>query len=79
MYFFGRFGLISFLIGLAICIYLVVEWFIGVAIGTRPLLTLGILLVILGAMFVSIGLIGDLIVDRSYRKNYTEYHIKEKK
>lgn len=79
MYFFGRIGLVSFLIGLAICIYLLVEWLSGIPIGTRPLLNLGVLLIILGALFVSIGLIGDLIVDKSYRKNYTEYHIKEKK
>lgn len=78
MYFFGRIGLVSFIIGLGICIYLLVEWFHGIAIGTRPLLNLGVLLIILGALFVSIGLIGDLIVDKSYRKSYTEYHIKEK-
>ncbi len=78
MYFFGRIGLVSFLIGLAICIYLLVEWFNGIAIGTRPLLNLGVLLIILGALFVSIGLIGDLIVEKTFRKNYTEYHIKEK-
>lgn len=78
MHFFGRIGLISFLLGFAICVYLVIEWFNGISIGTRPLLNLGILLIILGTLFVCIGLIGNLVVDKSYRQNYSEYHIKEK-
>ncbi len=77
MHFFGRIGLISFLLGFAVCILLLIEWFKGIPIGTRPLLSLGILLIILGALFVCIGLIGNLVVDRSFRQNYSENHIKE--
>lgn len=79
MYFFGRIGLISFFIGLLICLVLTVEWFMGGKIGTRPLLQLGIMLILLGVQFFSIGLIGDMLVDATYRSRYTEDYIKEKR
>jgi len=78
MYFFGRIGLGSFLIGFLICLLLTVEWFLGYTIGSRPLLILGVLLIILGIQFISIGLIGDMLVDATYSKRYDESHIKEK-
>lgn len=77
MYLFGTIGLVLFLTGLAICIYLTIEWFKGFAIGTRPLLTLGILLLILGVQFFSTGLIGNMLVDATYRQTYRESYIKE--
>ena len=33
----------------------------GVAIGTRPLLLLGVLLVVIGAQFFGLGLLGELL------------------
>lgn len=78
MYFFGRIGLVSFAVGFVLCLILTVEWFVGAAIGTRPLLLLGVLLILLGVQFVSIGFIGDMLVDATYRERYTENHIKEK-
>lgn len=78
MYFFGRIGLLSFAFGFLFCLILTVEWLAGAAIGTRPLLLLGILLIMLGVQFVSIGLIGDMLVDATHRERYTESHIKEK-
>lgn len=77
MYLFGTIGLALFLIGFAICVYLTIEWFKGYAIGTRPLLTLGILLVILGVQFFSTGLIGNMLVDATYKQTYRESFIKE--
>jgi len=61
MHLFGSFGLFSMLIGLVILLYLTISWFLGVPIGQRPLFFLGILLVIVGIQFFSIGLIGELI------------------
>lgn len=78
MYFFGRIGLLSFGVGFLLCLFLTIEWFLGMAIGTRPLLQLGIMLILLGVQFFSIGLVGDMIVDATYRRRYTESHIKEK-
>jgi len=77
MHFFGRIGLLLLLAGLSICGYLTVEWFLGVPIGSRPLLMLGVLCVILGVQSISTGFIGDIIVDATYRNRYNEGHIKE--
>lgn len=77
MYFFGRIGLTAFAVGFLLCSILTIEWCVGATIGTRPLLLLGVMLILLGVQFVSIGLIGDMIVDATYRDRYTESHFKE--
>ena len=77
MYFFGKIGLGLFIPGLIICIYLTIQWFMGYPIGTRPLLTLGILLMILGVQAFSTGLISNMLVDVTFRQTYREHHIKE--
>lgn len=79
MYFFGRFGLMMSGLGFIICLILSVEWFCGKMIGSRPLLLLGVMLILLGGIFFSIGLIGDMLVDATYRLRYDEAHVKEKK
>jgi glycosyltransferase involved in cell wall biosynthesis len=61
-HFFGGFGLLSGMIGFLILAYLSVDKLVfGAGIGHRPLLQLGILLIILGVQLVSTGLIGELI------------------
>ena len=76
MYFFGRFGLLFFLIGFLFCAILTVEWFMGAAIGNRPLLLLGILLILIGMQFFATGYLASLIVEINARRNYSEDHIK---
>ena len=78
MYFFGKIGLALCLLGGLICGYLTVLWCLGQAIGGRPLLMLGVLMLILGVQMFSTGFIGDMLVDATYRSRYTEDHIKEK-
>lgn len=78
MYLFGLLGLISGGCGFIICIYMTILWCMKTSIGNRPLLQLGILLIILAAQFVSIGFIGNMLLDSTFRKNYDEAHIKEK-
>jgi glycosyltransferase involved in cell wall biosynthesis len=63
MHIFGTLGMGSVGIGVLVCLYLLVQWIGGVHIGNRPLLTLGVLLIIIGIQFVAIGLIGELIVN----------------
>lgn len=77
MYFFGRIGLLLFVVGVLICGYLTVLWFGGALIGNRPLLLLGVLSIILGVQSIATGFIGDMIVDSTYRQRYDESHIKE--
>ena len=78
MHLFGKGGLICGIAGFVICAYLVVLKCMGQAIGGRPLLMLGVLLIILGVQMFSIGFIGDMMVDATYRNRYNEGHIKEK-
>ena len=69
MYFFGSIGLLLSVIGLVISVYLTVLWFQGIAIDNRPLFFLGILLIVVGIQSLSIGLIGELIVNRTSDKD----------
>jgi glycosyltransferase involved in cell wall biosynthesis len=61
LHLFGGLGLALGFVGFLICLYLTVLWFAGHAIGHRPLLTLGVLLVVVGMQFLSLGLIGEMI------------------
>lgn len=77
MYFFGKIGLILSALGGIICLYLTALWFQGYSIGTRPLLLLGVMLVLIGAQFISLGLIANIIVDKSKEKAEDYMYIKE--
>lgn len=78
MYFFGRVGLVSGGIGFLICLYMAILRICGQSIGNRPLLLLGVLLILLGIQFLSVGFIGNMIVDQNVRRNYTEDKILER-
>ena len=64
LHLFGGLGLALGLIGFAILVYLTVVKALGHAIGQRPLLTLGVLLVVVGMQFLSLGLISELITSQ---------------
>ncbi|MCA9620996.1 MAG: hypothetical protein KC731_18365, partial [Myxococcales bacterium] len=51
---------------------LTVLWFMGEAIGHRPLLMLGVLCILLGIQFVSMGLIGEFLTFQYQRKHDRE-------
>ena len=61
LHLFGGLGLFLTTIGLAVLIYLTVDKLSGHAIGQRPLLTLGVLLVVVGMQFFTLGLISEMI------------------
>jgi glycosyltransferase involved in cell wall biosynthesis len=61
LHLFGGLGLGLATIGIAILVYLTVDKALGHAIGGRPLLTLGVLLVVVGMQFFSLGLISEMI------------------
>lgn len=77
MYFFGRVGVITAAIGFLICLVLSIEWLGGQAIGHRPLLTLGVLLIIVGFQSISTGFVCNLIIDMGFRQMYSESHVKQ--
>jgi len=77
MHFFGLLGSTLFVLGVLVLGYL--SWekiFYGAAIGTRPLLLLGALLIIVGFQSFSLGFIGELIIRQD--KNGRQFQIKEK-
>jgi hypothetical protein len=61
LHLFGGLGLTLMTIGFGILVYLTVDKALGHAIGGRPLLTLGVLLVVVGLQFFSLGLISEMI------------------
>ena len=73
---FGAVGTLFTGLGLVICAYLALVWMQGQRpIGDRPLLTLGVLLVITGLQFISTGLVGEMLRNSSYRAG-DEYSIR---
>jgi len=71
LHFFGILGGVLLLAGLIINGYLTIQWFGGVWIGNRPILFLGILLMIVGIQFVSLGLIAEMISAREVNLKYS--------
>ena len=64
LHLFGGVGLFMRAIGFVILLYLTMLKLWGHGIGTRPLLTLGVLLVVVGIQFVSLGLISELVTSQ---------------
>jgi glycosyltransferase involved in cell wall biosynthesis len=64
LHLFGGLGLVLGLAGMVILVYMTVLKVMGEAIGHRPLLTLGVLLVVVGMQFFSLGLISELLTSQ---------------
>jgi glycosyltransferase involved in cell wall biosynthesis len=81
LHLFGGLGFLLGTIGTLVCGYLSVLWFTGHAIGHRPLLTLGVLLVVVGIQFLSLGLIAELVTthheERAAVREAVERHVDE--
>ncbi len=66
LHMFGGAGLVFGALGVLILSYLSVLWVLGLGpIGDRPLMMLGMLLVLFGSQLVGVGLLGELILSRS--------------
>jgi glycosyltransferase involved in cell wall biosynthesis len=75
LHFFGAVGGIFLFLGILISIYLTIIHFQGHAIGERPLLFLGVLLIISGFQILFTGFLADLIINVSHKKN-NEFFLK---
>ena len=64
LHLFGGVGLFMGALGFVILVYLTVVWFWGQGIGQRPLLTLGVLLMVVGIQLVSLGLLSEMITSQ---------------
>ncbi len=75
--FFGLIGINLFSVGAVITGYLAyVRLFMSQGIAGRPLLLLGLLLMVLGIQIASLGLLGELIIF-THARDIKEYHIGE--
>ena len=62
LHLFGTLGLVLGFVGTVVLLYLTLLKLEGHAIGQRPLLTLGVLLVVVGIQLFSLGLLAELIL-----------------
>ncbi len=73
--FFGLVGFAFILVGVLICLYLTYEkLFAGQGLSGRPMLVLGVMMIVLGMQTISIGLIGEMIIF-THAKGMKEYQI----
>jgi glycosyltransferase involved in cell wall biosynthesis len=81
LHLFGGMGLVLTLGGIAVLLYLTALKIAGEAIGHRPLLTLGVLLVVVGMQFLSLGLLSELITShheqRGAERDRADAHVEE--
>ena len=75
LHLFGSIGLLLLLVGLIVNVYFVILWLLGQGGWVRPLLLLGVLLMLIGFQVVSTGLIGEIIVSTRGKAD-DEYTIK---
>ena len=75
LHLFGLLGLLLFILGIIINVYLTINWFNGIWITPfkNPLFFLGILLLIIGVQFFSIGLVCELIVNINKNRTNARY------
>jgi dolichol-phosphate mannosyltransferase len=64
LHLFGGLGLALSTIGFGVLLYLTIDKLLGHAIGRRPLLILGVLMMVVGLQFFSLGLISELITSQ---------------
>ncbi len=76
LHLFGAAGLVCGGLGATICLYLAVHWFLGGSLSNRPLLLLGVLLVVVGFQVLTTGLLGEMITYKGFRPA-DSYSIKE--
>jgi hypothetical protein len=81
LHLFGGLGLLLGALGTVVLGYLTAIKLGGAAIGHRPLLTLGVLLVVVGVQLLSLGLLSELLTshheERSGTSRAAELHVDE--
>jgi len=78
--FFGPVGLISSITGIAISLYLSFEkLLLGRSIGGRPLLLLGVLLIIVGIQLIGMGVLGEMIARVYHESQKKPIYVLKKK
>lgn len=76
LHLFGVIGLLSLMAGFTINFYLLIEWLNNEYLSQRPLLLLGVLLMLLGIQVLTTGLIGEMITFKNFDRR-DSYSVKE--
>jgi glycosyltransferase involved in cell wall biosynthesis len=76
LHLFGLVGLVLVTTGFFINSYLAILWFLGHGLSNRPLLLLGILLMLMGIQVLTTGLLGEMITFKNFRRS-DSYSVKE--
>lgn len=75
MHFFGSFGTLAFLAGLVMSLWISIDKIAyGNPIGDRPLLLLGVLMIIVGVQMFTTGLLGEMMIKREIELT-SSYHV----
>jgi glycosyltransferase involved in cell wall biosynthesis len=77
LHLFGAFGLLFLAAGFGINLYLAILWMGGATLSNRPLLLLGVLLMLLGIQVLTTGLLGEMITFKNFRRP-DSYSVKER-
>lgn len=77
LHLFGLVGLLFVGVGFGISLYLAISWTMGESLSNRPLLLLGVLLIILGIQVLTTGLVGEMITLRTFRGS-DSYTVRER-
>jgi glycosyltransferase involved in cell wall biosynthesis len=76
LHLFGAIGLVFLAAGFGIDLYLAILWMGGASLSNRPLLLLGVLLMLLGIQVLTTGLLGEMITFKNFRRP-DSYSVKE--
>lgn len=74
MHLFGMLGLATGAAGSLIALYLTVGWFFGSWIGSRPLLQLSVMLMVMGAQLTALGFIGEFLTYQNQKRAYRDHY-----
>jgi glycosyltransferase involved in cell wall biosynthesis len=77
LHLFGAFGLLFLGVGFGVNLYLAILWMGGATLSNRPLLLLGVLLMLLGIQVLTTGLLGEMITFKNFRRP-DSYSVKER-
>ena len=76
LHLFGRIGVGFFGVGAPILLWFLGQWIFGAGLHIRPLMLVGVALILLAIQFVSLGLIAELIVAGHHPE--TEYRVRRR-
>ncbi len=62
LHFFGGIGLLCLMPGLALSVYFGMQWLFGYPMHVRPLMVFGWVAIIMGIQFISMGLLGEMLI-----------------